>query len=99
MAAWPARVVATGVATPARRLALVASTLVALAAAVVCTQPLESTVVDEIMAAATPRLDPGGVPSALRWDAPGAFNGTAGTYELVIDTSTNTVLHFLFKAG
>lgn len=45
MAAWPARVVATGVATPARRLALVASTLVALAAAVVCTQPLESTVV------------------------------------------------------
>ena len=56
-------------------------------------------VVDEIMAAATPRLDPGGVPSALRWDAPGAFNGTAGTYELVIDTSTNTVLHFLFKAG
>jgi len=57
------------------------------------------TVVDEIMAGATPRLDPGGVATALRWDAPGAFNGTAGTYELVIDTSTNTVLHFLFKAG
>lgn len=56
-------------------------------------------VVDEIMAGATPRLDPGGVATALRWDAPGAFNGTAGTYELVIDTSTNTVLHFLFKAG
>jgi len=63
-----------------------------------------SMLIDEIMST-TPRMDPGGVPTALRWDAPGTFSQpwadvqTVGTYELVIDTSTNTVLHFLFKAS
>ncbi len=27
------------------------------------------------------------------------MNGSKGTYELVVDPKTNTVLHFLFKSG
>ncbi len=42
--------------------------------------------------------DPGGVPGALRWDTAGTLNGRRGTYELVVNPSTKTVLHFLFKA-
>lgn len=53
----------------------------------------------EIMAGGKPIADPGGVPGALRWDVPGAFNGSTGTWELVIDPKTNTVLHFLFKGA
>ena len=34
------------------------------------------------------------VETALRWDVPGVFRGASGTWELVVDTSTNTVLHF-----
>lgn len=34
--------------------------------------------------------------SALRWDAPGFFRGVSGTWELVVDTNTNTVIHFNF---
>ena len=55
--------------------------------------------IQEIMAGGKPIPDPGGFPGALRWDVPGAFNGTSGTWELVIDSTTNTVLHFLFKGG
>jgi hypothetical protein len=50
----------------------------------------------EIMRGSTPRPDPGGVPGGLRWDTPGALNGKSGTWELVIDTRTNTVLHYNF---
>jgi filamentous hemagglutinin len=52
-----------------------------------------------IMNATAPVADPAGVPGALRWDAPGAMNGRAGTYELVVSPETKTVLHFLFKSG
>ena len=48
----------------------------------------------EIMAADSPRLDPQGVPGAVRWDVPGSFGTTQGTWELVINAVTNTVLHF-----
>lgn len=51
--------------------------------------------IDEIMTT-TPRLDPGGVSTALRWDAAGTFNGSSGSYGLVVDQATNTVLHFQF---
>ena len=34
--------------------------------------------------------------SGLRWDVEGIFRGSAGTWELVVDTSTNTVVHFNF---
>jgi RHS repeat-associated protein len=43
------------------------------------------------------RPDPQGVPGALRWDVPGVLNGTEGTFQLVIQSTTNTVLHFQFK--
>jgi RHS repeat-associated protein len=50
----------------------------------------------EIMDAKPPVPDPGGVPGGLRWDVPGTMNGTSGTYQLVVDPNTGTVLHFLF---
>jgi hypothetical protein len=59
----------------------------------------------EIIESGVPRPDPGGVPGALRWDAPGTFwqQGmrvpSRGVYELVIDPSTNRILHFQFKSG
>jgi RHS repeat-associated protein len=51
----------------------------------------------QIIQSRPPIPDPGGVPGALRWDAPGAVQGTAGVWELVVDTRTNTILHFVFK--
>lgn len=53
----------------------------------------------EIMAAGKPIPDPGGVAGALRWDVPGAFRGSAGTWELVVDPRSNTVLHWLLKSA
>ena len=53
-------------------------------------------VVREIMEGSEPVLDPRGAESALRWDTPGALNGKEGTWELVIDANTNTILHFNF---
>lgn len=53
----------------------------------------------EIIDSKLPATDPRGVPGALRWDVQGTMNGSKGTYELVVDPKTNTVLHFLFKSG
>ena len=53
----------------------------------------------EIMSAKPPLSDPRGVPGALRWDVQGEMNGSNGSYELVVDQKTNTVLHFLFKSA
>jgi RHS repeat-associated protein len=53
----------------------------------------------EIMAGGKPIADPGGVPGALRWDVPGAFNGSNGTWQLVVEPKTNTVLHFVFEGA
>jgi len=33
----------------------------------------------------------------LRWDVSGAFNGRTGIWELVYDTTSNTIYHFLFR--
>ena len=49
------------------------------------------------MAGGKPIPDPGGVPGALRWDVPGTFNKSTGTWELVIEPRTNRILHFMFK--
>ncbi|MEN6307983.1 MAG: LamG-like jellyroll fold domain-containing protein [Anaerohalosphaeraceae bacterium] len=49
-----------------------------------------------IMKAGKPRPDPGGLKGGVRWDVPGTMNGTEGTWQLVIDSETNTVVHFLF---
>jgi hypothetical protein len=50
----------------------------------------------EIMAAKPPIPDPGGVPGALRWDVPGVFRGSNGTWELVVDPKTETILQWNF---
>jgi len=50
---------------------------------------------DEIMAAGEPIKD-AVLSNGLRWDINGKFRGTAGTWELVIDMETNTVVHFNF---
>lgn len=52
---------------------------------------------DEIMKAGTPLPDTI-IKTGLRWDVSGTFRGVTGTWELVIDTSTNTVVHFNFVA-
>ncbi|WP_157975405.1 hypothetical protein, partial [Photorhabdus sp. CRCIA-P01] len=57
------------------------------------------TLMQEIMDSKPPSTDPRGIPGALRWDVSGMMNGSKGTYELVVDPKTNTVLHFLFKSG
>jgi len=43
--------------------------------------------------------DPGGIAGALRFDVPGAFNGSQGFYQLVFQPTTNTIFHFLFTSG
>ena len=54
--------------------------------------------VREITAARPGVPDPGGLAGALRWDVPGAMNGSCGVWELVIDSS-GRVVHFLFKSN
>lgn len=51
----------------------------------------------EIMESADPVPD-AILQSGLRWDVSGTFRGSTGTWELVVDTSTNTVVHFNFVA-
>ena len=53
--------------------------------------------IQEIMDSVPPRPDPRGVSGALRWDVPGSFRGTKGVWELVVDTRTKTVIHFVFR--
>ncbi len=50
--------------------------------------------VREIMATGKGAPDPRGVAGALRWDVPGTFRGTQGTWELVV--KDDLILHFNF---
>lgn len=50
--------------------------------------------IGEIRAAGKGIADPGGVAGALRWDVPGAFRGSQGTWELVM--KDDLILHFNF---
>uniref|UniRef100_UPI001F213557 RHS repeat-associated core domain-containing protein n=2 Tax=Streptomyces antimycoticus TaxID=68175 RepID=UPI001F213557 len=52
--------------------------------------------VREVMEGSEPYADPRGTEGAVRWDTPGKFHGREGKWELVIDTNTNTILHFNF---
>lgn len=54
--------------------------------------------VQEIINSKPPIPDPGGIPGGLRWDVFGAFNGSQGLFELVVDPATKTIVHFLFKS-
>jgi len=57
-----------------------------------------STLLKEIMEAAKPIKDPGGLANGWRWDVAGTFNGRNGIWELVVDANKNMVVHFLFKS-
>ena len=50
---------------------------------------------NEIMKAKLPVKD-NFLEYGLRWDVEGIFRGSTGIWELVIDTSTNTIMHFNF---
>ena len=50
---------------------------------------------NEIMNAQDPVKD-AAVEGALKWAVEGTFNGASGTWELVVDFTTNTILHFNF---
>lgn len=34
----------------------------------------------------------------LKWVVKGTYNGKSGVWELVINTATNTIVHFLFRS-
>ena len=52
--------------------------------------------IQEIIQSTNPVKDPKGT-DALFWEIQGFFNGSPGTFELLIDPETNTIWHFLFK--
>ncbi|MDR2539352.1 MAG: hypothetical protein LBC45_01855 [Chlamydiales bacterium] len=53
--------------------------------------------INEIMASRKPIPDPGGISGGLRWDVPGTFRGSEGTWELIIHPETEMIYHFNFK--
>ena len=53
--------------------------------------------INEIMESKAPMSDPRGT-NALSWTVEGTYNGSKGYYELIIDPTTNTVWHFVFKS-
>lgn len=50
---------------------------------------------DEIMNAESPVKD-SVLSNGLRWDVEGVFRSSKGMWELVVDKSTNTIVHFNF---
>jgi hypothetical protein len=55
--------------------------------------------VQEIIDSGPGAADPGGIPGGLRWDVEGAFNGSKGVYELVVNPATKQIVHFLFTSS
>ena len=55
--------------------------------------------INEIMAAGESIPDPRKISGAFRWDVPGTFRGSEGTWELVIHLESNTIIHFNFVTG
>lgn len=53
--------------------------------------------INEIIECMPPILDTRGT-NAWSWTVEGAFNGSTGYYELIIDPNSNTVWHFVFKS-
>ena len=51
--------------------------------------------IDQIIAIGKSIPDPGGIPGALRYDVPGTFRGSNGTWELVVHPETNKIYPFL----
>jgi RHS repeat-associated protein len=55
--------------------------------------------INEIISTGQGVADPGGLSGALRYDVPGTFRGSEGTWELVVDPNTKTIYHFNFTTG
>ena len=55
-----------------------------------------SLTIREIMNAAKPKPDEY-IRKGLKWVVEGGMNGKAGVWELVVDSSKKTIVHFLFK--
>ena len=53
--------------------------------------------INEIIECMPPILDTRGT-NAWSWTVEGAFNGSTGYYELIIDPNSNSVWHFVFKS-
>jgi hypothetical protein len=52
--------------------------------------------INEIVSTGQGVPDPGGLAGALRYDVPGTFRGSSGTWQLVINPDTKVVYHFNF---
>jgi hypothetical protein len=52
--------------------------------------------IQQIMDAAEPVADPQGAVNTVRWDIAGTFNGSKGTWELVVNTAQKIIYHFAF---
>jgi len=52
----------------------------------------------EIVDAGAPVADPQGAPETVRWDVPGGYNGTPGTWELAVNEPRRTACHAAFTA-
>lgn len=98
----PVALLSGGVTGLMRRAAVDASELVmtATAAKHLSRRPyMNSTLLmREIMQSGKAIRDPGRMSGAWRWDVPGAFNGSKGAWELVVNPRTMQVVHFLFRS-
>jgi hypothetical protein len=52
--------------------------------------------IQEIIDSGRPVPDPQGAANTVRWDVPGKFNGSEGTWELVVNTVDKIIYHFNF---
>lgn len=50
-----------------------------------------------IMKSAKPKVDTS-LRNGLKWVTKGKYNGKSGTWELIIDVASNTIVHFLFRS-
>lgn len=46
-----------------------------------------------------PMADPKNAPDTVYWKVQGYRNGSKGTYELLVNTKTNTIYHFLWRSN
>ena len=53
--------------------------------------------IEEIINGSKAVPDPQGIPNLMYWQAPGIFRGSHGSYELLINPKTKTILHFNFR--
>lgn len=53
--------------------------------------------IQNIMKAGKPMAD-SSLKNGLKWVVNGAYNGSSGVWELVVDAKTNTIVHFLFRS-